>query len=77
MPSATPSPYPTTGFPTLLEQNIALTNSSKIPICRVDPNGFFIPPNDPRYNAPTTRVLESSEVTFEAAQDSLGDMDLM
>ncbi len=83
-PSATPSPFPTTGspatptsspLPTLLEQNITLTNSSKIPICKVDPNGFFIPPNDPRYTAPTTRVLESSEVTFEDAQDALGDID--
>lgn len=66
--SASPSPIPTTGLP-------ELTNSSKIPICRVDPNGFFIPPNDPRYIAPTTQFRESSTITFTEAKDKLGDME--
>lgn len=54
---------------------MALTSDSKVPICKVDPNGFFIPPNDPRYIAPTTQIVESSDVTFGDAQDSLDQID--
>jgi hypothetical protein len=61
--------------PTLVTENATYTRDSKIPICKVDANGFFISGNDPRYIAPATVIVESSEITFGDAEDTLGNID--
>ena len=49
-------------------------NTSKIPLCQVDANGFYIPPNDPRSMDPNTVTRASDSITFEdviATQDNI------
>jgi hypothetical protein len=78
LPQSTPAPFTPTipsstvpSSPTLLGR----ANSSNIPICKVDPEFFFIPANDPRYTAPDTTEKTSAEVTFEAADATLTTID--
>jgi hypothetical protein len=54
----------------------ALTKASKVPLCLVDVNGFFIPLNDPRRIAPDVVTRSSDVITFddvEAKQDTMND----
>jgi hypothetical protein len=52
---------------------IIQTNSSLIPICRVDPTGFFIPPTDRRYVAADTKEITTREITFADGRAAIDD----
>jgi hypothetical protein len=70
MPTATPSVIQSPALK--IKTNSSLPNST-IPICRVDPKGFFIPPTDPRYVADDTTEVTTREITFGDGRASIDD----
>ena len=48
-----------------------LTMDSTIALCMVDPEGFFIPSNDPRFNATNAVEIRAESITFDNATSAL------
>jgi len=69
-----PTPLePTPSEPTLSEPTpeVMLTMDSTIALCMVDPEGFFIPSNDPRFTASNAVEIRAKSITFGNATSAL------